>query len=283
MLYFYMTYMPSEDPNRPRRRSAEGRQSGRSRGKDIRPLLDGWNYEPGTINVRKISGVDGLPKLQMRLDLGILQMELNGRPDGTRPLGHESLLDYFEGQLRTHTSRNGTTLGFQLTSEQCQALREEAAMYYQRYLSFFVLEDYPGVVRDTARNLRVLDLCGKYALEEQDRLVMEQYRPYIIMMNVRAAASIEFKAGRPAEALTIVKTGLIRIKKFFARFGQEEIYLKSHEARVLRRFAREIRRHVPVDPKVKLQAMLDRAVKKEDYEQAAKLRDELARLSQGSA
>jgi hypothetical protein len=214
----------------------------------------------------------------MRLDLGILQMELTGRPDGIRPLGCESLLEYFEGQLRTHTSRNGTTLGFQLNSEQCQALREEAAMYYQRYLSLFVLEDFPAVVRDTARNLRVLDFCGKYAVDEQDRLVMEQYRPYIIMMNVRAAASIDFKEGRPADALSVVKTGLARIKKFFARFGQEEIYLKSHEARVLRKFAREIRRHLPVDPKVKLQSMLERAVKKEDYERAAKLRDELKRL-----
>ena len=44
-------------------------------------------------------------------------------------------------------------------------------MYYQRYLSLFVLEEFSGVVRDTSRNLRVLDLCGKFGLDEQDRLM----------------------------------------------------------------------------------------------------------------
>ena len=36
---------------------------------------------------RKIVGEDGKEKLQVRLDLGLLQMELNGRPDGERPHG----------------------------------------------------------------------------------------------------------------------------------------------------------------------------------------------------
>ena len=70
--------------------------------KDIAPILKGWDYEAGTINVRKIIGLDGQPKLQMRLDLGLLQMELTGRPDGHRPHGHESLLEYYEKRLRDH-------------------------------------------------------------------------------------------------------------------------------------------------------------------------------------
>ena len=75
-----------------------------SRSKDILPLLKGWDYEPGTINVRKINGLDGKPKLQMRLDLGLLQMELTGRPDGAKPHGYDSLLDYYEEQLKEHKS-----------------------------------------------------------------------------------------------------------------------------------------------------------------------------------
>ena len=214
----------------------------------------------------------------MRLDLGLLQMELTGRPDGNRPHGCESLLEYYETELKDHETRNGTELGFHLTGEQCQALREEAVMYYHRYLSLFVLEDFPGVVRDTARNLRVLDLCGKFAVDDQDRLILEQYRPYITMMNARAAASILYKDGKYAEALQAVKDGLRQIKRFFSRFGQVAAYRHSNEVRVLKSFGREIRQKLPVDPKTRLQAQLDRAVKKEDYEQAAKLRDELKRL-----
>ena len=63
---------------------------------DISAVIRGWDYEAGTINVRKVAGLDGVPKLQMRLDLGLLQMELAGRPDGAKPHECESLLDYFE-------------------------------------------------------------------------------------------------------------------------------------------------------------------------------------------
>lgn len=259
--------------------TSQTRSENKLSGKDITPVLKGWDYEAGTINVRKINGTDGHPKLQMRLDLGLLQMELTGRPDGHRPHGYESLLDFYEGELREHKARNGTELGFHLTAEQCQALREEAVMYYHRYLSLFVLEDFSGVVRDTARNLRVLDLCGKYAAEDQDRYLLEQFRPYITMMNVRANASILYKEGRYEAALEAVKRGLSSLKRFFARFGQRDAYGQSNEVRVLKSFARDIRRKLPVDPKTRLQTQLQRAVEREDYEEAARLRDQLKDLA----
>ncbi len=52
---------------------------------DIADAMKGWAFEPGQVNVRLIRGNDGKPKLQLRLDLGLLQMELDGRPDGKRP------------------------------------------------------------------------------------------------------------------------------------------------------------------------------------------------------
>lgn len=259
------------------------RREPRGSGKDITPFLKGWDYEPGTINVRKINGLDGLPKLQMRLDLGLLQMELNGRPDGAKPHGAESLLEYYDEQLEDHKRRNGTELGFHLTAEQCSALREEAGLYYHRYLGLYVLEDFPGVVRDTARNLRVLDFCGKFAVDEQDRLIMEQYRPYITMMNTRASASILTKSKRYAEAMACVQDGLDKIKDFFDRFGQSEGYAQSNEVKVLKQFARDIRKKLPVDPVAKLQSQLEKAVKAEHYEEAARLRDEIKRKSEARA
>ncbi|MCS7033839.1 MAG: UvrB/UvrC motif-containing protein [Phycisphaerae bacterium] len=251
--------------------------------KDITPVLAGWDYEPGTINVRKIRGNDGVPRLQMRLDLGLLQMEMTGRPDGQRPHGCESLLDYFSGQLEEYKLRNGTELGFHLTGQQCQQLREEAQMYYYRYLSLYVLEDFPGVVRDTERNLRVLDLCSRYAVDEQDRLVLEQYRPYILMMNARASASIFYRENRFKEALALVEEALAQIRQFFSKYGQADAYSYSSEVKVLKRFARQIRKKLPVDPVVKLRSQLDRAVRAEQYEEAARLRDEIKRKTEQRA
>src|SRR5579872_6089660 len=114
------------DAERSRSRKTSSADQG---GKDIGPILKGWDFEPGTLNVRKINGADGSPKLQMRLDLGLLQMEMTGRPDGVRPHGCESLLDHFEKLLVDHQTRHGTDLGFQLDRSQCQLLREEAGMY----------------------------------------------------------------------------------------------------------------------------------------------------------
>ncbi len=263
----------------------EDRNEGKAPSKDITPVLKSWEYEAGTINVRKVSGIDGSPKLQMRLDLGLLQMEMTGRPDGDRPHGRESLLDFYEEQLREHTRKHGTEMGFALTADQCQALREEAVMYYHRYLSLFVLEEFSGVVRDTDRNLRVLDICGKYATDEQDRLILEQYRPYITMMNARAQASIHLEHKEFAKAIQHVEEGLERIREFYERFGQEEAYAKSNEVRVLKRFSREIQRKLPVDPAERLRRKLERAVREERYEDAARLRDEIEsrRLKQSGA
>lgn len=260
--------------------TAQPKNEAKSPQKDITPVLKGWDYEPGTINVRKVTGLDGSAKLQMRLDLGLLQMEMTGRPDGVRPHGCESLLDYFEQQLTDHRTRYGSELGFHLDGAQCQLLREEAAMYYHRYLSLFVLEEFPGVVRDTARNLRVLDLCGKYADEEQDRLLLEQYRPYITMMHSRARASIFFKDHKYADAMKAVEAGLASIKEFFVSFGQEQAFSRSNEVRVLKRFAREIRRKLPTDPLDRLRRKLERAIKAENYEEAARLRDKITGMEQ---
>jgi UvrB/uvrC motif len=250
--------------------------------KDLAPILRDWDYEPGTINVRKISGSDGVAKLQMRLDLGLLQMELEGRPDGRRPHGCESLLEYFEKLLSEHHRKHGTELGFVLNPSQCESLRQEAVMYYHRYLGLFVLEEFSSVVRDTARNLRVLDFCGKYGAEEQDRLVLEQYRPYITMMNTRATASILFKSGKGREALDTIEEGIETIREFFARFGQDEAFGHSNEVKVLKRFAREVRRKMPSDPLTKLQSKLQRAIKTERYEDAARLRDEINQIRERS-
>lgn len=244
--------------------------------KDIAPLLKGWDYEPGTINVRKVTGSDGNPKLQMRLSMGLLQMEMSGRPDGERPHGFESLLDYFESQLKDHRSRNGTELGFHLTSDQCHGLREEAMQYYHRYLGLFVLEEFPAVVRDTQRNIRLMDLCAEYAMEERDRLILEQYRPYITMMNARAAASIAFEEQRYEDALKIIEQGIEGIRAFFARFGQDKLFSQTNEVKVLRNFARDIRKKIPVNPILELQTRLDRAISAERYEEAARLRDMIA-------
>src|SRR5260370_1403715 len=63
---------------------------------DLNTILKDWPHENGNVKVRKIAGLDGREKLQLRVDLGVLQMEMTGRPDGQRPHNCESLLEYHQ-------------------------------------------------------------------------------------------------------------------------------------------------------------------------------------------
>src|SRR5678815_2585758 len=63
---------------------------------DLNDLLRDWPHEPGMIKVRKILGTDGKEKLQLRIDLGLIQMETSGRPDGQEPHNCESLLEFHQ-------------------------------------------------------------------------------------------------------------------------------------------------------------------------------------------
>ena len=50
-------------------------------------LLANWPFSPGQVLVRQIQGADGRDVLQMRVDMGIMQMEIVDRPDGVQPEG----------------------------------------------------------------------------------------------------------------------------------------------------------------------------------------------------
>src|SRR6188472_3912119 len=68
----------------------------------IDPILNSWPYEPSTLSVRIRKGRDGRDVLQMRLDLGLLQLETTGRPDGTTPGGKETYLHFLLAELSQH-------------------------------------------------------------------------------------------------------------------------------------------------------------------------------------
>lgn len=244
---------------------------------DLHALLDGWEYEPGKISVRKIIGRDGREKIQTRVDLGLLQCEADGRPDGQRPQGCESLLEYYRKRLRDHTARCGSDEGFSIPTEGCRDLRNEANLYYQRYLALFVLGEFEKVIRDTQRNLDVTDLCGNYGETEEDRRTLESQRAYVRMMNIRACAYLALGKSDYESALRIIDEGIDEIRMLAVEesdcpYGEEEV----PELVVLRKFREDIFGRMPSDAPSKIRWELEQAVAAEQYEKAAELRDRLA-------
>ena len=248
---------------------------------DISEVIRDWEYQPGQISARKIKGKDGKEKIQMRVELGLIQMETEGRPDGKRPYGKESLLEYHLSRLEEYRAKHSSTKGFRLNKDECEDLYREALEYYQRYLSLFSLKDYEGVIRDTERNLRVHNLAESYAADEEYRRVFTKYVPYMIMMNAKARALIDLEKEQYHKALMETKRGIQRIDEFFKDRGQPESSEGSEEIANLRELSEEIRRKKPLTELDKLKLELEEAVEREDFEKAAKLRDVIRRLEGG--
>lgn len=244
---------------------------------DLTSFFNEWPYTPGKINARIIPGEDGEPRLQVRVDLGVLQMHLTGRPDGQRPNGHGSLLEQFEAQL-DEAEAAGEADNFRISPDDCRALREEAVQYYHRYIALLALEEFDGVVRDTTRNLRVLDLCRAHAQTEGDRTVLEQFRPYITMMRARAVASQSLKDNEPKAAIHAIDEGLESLQRYFTDSGKPQMFEQSNEVQMLRGMREALVPKLPVSQKSELRDRLAKALEQENYELAAILRDELRQL-----
>lgn len=247
---------------------------------DLRHILDGWEYEPGKISVRKIVGRDGREKIQTRVDLGVLQFEMQGRPDGAKPFGCDSLLAYFEKRQRTHEERNPDS-EFVLSSDDCRELRAEAHLLYQRYLSLFVLEEYEAVERDTAENLRLIEFCAEHGAYDTDREALLPQRSYVQMMHTRARAYRAMNYDNSQLALTLARNGLARFDQIAGEYRDRCWYDEqqiSAERRVLEELVEELFDTLPEDSPAFLERQIERAIAAEDYEHAAELRDQLDAL-----
>jgi len=209
---------------------------------DIGPILREWDEDPKSREIRKIIGSDGKEKIQIRIPFGLLQLEADGRPDGRRPYGKESLLEHYISIVNSYKEEYESDEGFKLDHHDCQRLQEESLQYYHRYVSFFELEDYVKAERDTARNLRVVDLMKKYAERQEDAISMEKYRPYITMMNARAKANIYLSNGDYSSAISFINNAIDGITDFYREYelGDSQIN-ESQELEILRKTAKEIR------------------------------------------
>ena len=92
---------------------------------DIDPIVRDWPYLPDEITVRVIEGEDGQRRIQLRLDLGLLQMSFDGRPDGRRIHDADSWLEYHQRRQRDHDSANPDGAPYLLEPEDCAELLRE--------------------------------------------------------------------------------------------------------------------------------------------------------------
>lgn len=245
--------------------------------KDLGPILQGWPYAQGELRVRKIDGGDGRPRIQIRMDMGLMQLEWSGRPDGTRPRNSASLLDYFKAESR-HRQHQGQASSLALSRIDCWELGQEAMQYYWRRLSFFELKEYLRAEQDALHNLGILDLCQEYAEHPEDRQIAHQYRAFVTAHRIQAGVLSLLEGQDHQGALQRLRTGIGQLEEVLSRQGDLEHPDSCQELNFLRQWEQELEHSRPLSPEEKLSAEMAQAIEQERFELAASLRDRLRLL-----
>ncbi|MDA7951504.1 MAG: UvrB/UvrC motif-containing protein [Pirellulaceae bacterium] len=238
-------------------------------------LLKSWKFDPLAVNVRKGTGTDDREVLLMRVDLGILQMETSGRPDGEKPAGRETYYAYLQ-ELAEEDGKN-----FVLNEQQCQEADREFVQYYHRRVCWLSLQQFHRAIQDAEHTLQFMDFCKTYSPDDEWTFAHEQYRPFVLFHHTQAKALASFDQFEDEEfaaqsAIRWLDAGLKRLEEVFQELEIEEQFEEDELVLRLRGQRDSIRKQYGVGQT--LFEKLSVAIEAEDFESAARIRDELAKF-----
>lgn len=243
-----------------------------ARRQDIDSILKNWTFEPGEVAARMVRGSDGRDVLQMRVEMGVLQLEVDGRPDGERPGGAETYYDYLVGMA----VRVGDD--FVLSEEQCAEADREFVQFYQRRLCWLALREFGRAVADADHTLAFMDFSRDYSPSDEWTEAHEQYRPFVLFQRSQAAALGALEEHGPDRAVEEINRGLARMKEIYEQEAQDDPFEDDELVERLIELRESLRQHFSLQPS--LDEQLAAAVASEQYELAARLRDEIAKRKQ---
>lgn len=237
---------------------------------DIDNALRGWDFKPGVVQARLVQASDGRQVMQMRIDLGLLQIETTGRPDGAQPHGFDTYLAYLRAQSRL-ARQAGRNLA--LSEEQCLEADREFLQYYRRRLSWLALRQYARAMADADHTLAFMDFVLQHSKSEDYALEHEKYRVLVLFQRTQAAAALQVEQDNPEGAIDEIRIGLERLRAFFAAHEPAEQMDEDGMVRHLQKVEKSLRAEYHIE--ATLQEQLADAIAAEDYEKAARLRDTL--------
>jgi hypothetical protein len=249
---------------------------------DLNGLIEDWYCRQDEVCARLITGVDNEEILQLRVDLGILQMYPDGRPDGQRYHGLPSVCDYFEHERQ---------FGRDLSEEDWRELHRELQQYNYRRLALSSLAEEALHERDfergrayLQRTLRDIDRCltilrklGENDEEWDSPLAI--LVPTLVFNRARLLTRLRAAENRYDEAIEEAESGIRDLSQALAEAGFEpEQRAQNPAVAYLDQMGQRLREQHGIT--LTLQERLDEAVEREDFETAARLRDELRRRRQ---
>ena len=244
-----------------------------ARAKHIDHILRTWPFDSNAVKVRVCRGADGRNVLQMRIDMGLLQLEMEGRPDGSHPHGFETYFDYLISQAFSAGD------AFSLDDLNCAEIDREFVQFYHRRVCWLKLQRYRKAVQDADHTLSLMDFCLRHSPDDNWTMSHEQYRPFVLFHRIQAAALAELEENGAEAAVHVINDGLERIEELFRSHDLAEQFEEDDLVKRLVRFRESLRQEYRVGRT--LQEQLADAVAAEQYELAARLRDELSRRETG--
>ena len=252
---------------------------------DIGPILQNWPYESEN-SIRKVIDAKGSEKIQVRVDQGafqgILQMDLDGRPDGKRPHSQDFALSFYKDAHQTYVKSEGTEQGYSLDRKTCEELFDESRRLYERYVFLLQIQDYGRVIRDTERNMELFRFVNRHAAQEDDKMNLEKWWPYVLRIHAVARVMIASQDQDYDSALHIIQEVQEKIDSLEEVDAEEFRVERRRSQQALKELAKELESKRPLSPLEGLRQKLADAIENEEFEKAARIRDRIQELEKST-
>jgi hypothetical protein len=243
---------------------------------DLNELVGDWDCAPGELAARQVRGRDGTPLLQLRVDLGVLQMRPDGRPDGTRYRGLPGVLAYIEHERRAGHDVFG--------GEHWQALdRELAQLNYRRLALTALAEEALREGEEGAARQHLLRAVRDIAECERVLRCQQSLRghvgphgalwPVLAFNHARLLCQLNVLERDYAAAVEACESGAETLRALVGELSEEGGDGDEVGAVYLEELARQLR--VQYEVEETLAERLAAALEREDYEAAKALQAEM--------
>ena len=244
---------------------------------DLADVISGWECPAGELSARVVVGPDGHELVQLRVDLGVLQMYPDGRPDGALYHGLPTVVEYLQHELRVGRDA--------ISGEHWQALDRELTQLNHRRLAFatVVEEALHRQAEDEARQyllrvLRDVDLCqGALRLLSEQRGSAgdhEQLWPTLVFNRARLLCQLRVLDEDYDGAIEAAEDGAVALADLLRERGAEDDELAEDLGVLyLQELAAQLRQQYQIESTLREQ--LAEAIAHDDFEAAADLHRKL--------
>ncbi len=246
---------------------------------DLEEITAGWDCPPGEMAARLVRGRDGQDLVQLRVDLGVLQMHPDGRPDGEFYHGLPMVLDYLQHEFRVGRDA--------ISHEHWQALdREVSQLNFRRMALASVAEDALRRQDEDAaesyivRVLRDIDLCqAALRLPENGgvRSAQAHLWPTLVFNRARLLCQLRVIERDYDNAIEVAEAGADELRALLVEQGILEAAGDDEPEDIGVVYLTELSRQLRVQYEVELtlREQFEVALEEEDYELAAELDGEM--------